>query len=617
MREKPSFFDELKRRHVFRVAIAYVVVSWLLLQLGAIIFPALHAPSWCEAVLLVFLVLGFPVAVLLAWAFEVTPEGVRRTESVESETARSVTTGRRVGRTLDFVIIVILAAAVGVLLWHEFGMGRPIASVHSAMDASTQRTTTTTTSVPAKSIAVLPFANDSGDPNDRYFSDGLSEDLIIALSQYPGLKVIGRESSFHFRGSNLDGRAIGKQLGVAHLLEGSVSRAGNEVRIRAELVNAVDGTTLWSQHYDRPYKDLFALQDEITKAVASALEAKLVGSTIGAVVQTDRPPSGSLVAYNAYLQGNFYADRGSEADFRTAIKYYRQAVALDSNYAAAYAALSLAHNHLGGGFLGGDEMLREYAAARAAADKALALAPNLAAAYEARGTVLRQGWDWTRSAQAFRRALQLAPGSPQAQSDLAIGLATLGELQQAVELQRESLKVNPLDAHGYFRLATLLMDLGRLDEARKAVNQTIARQPAAPSHFLLALIEVLSGHPKAAVIAARKETSPSWRGYGLAIALEAAGEHAQAEAVLQTYIHDFSDVAAYQIAAIYAYRHQPDKALAWLERAWRNRDGGFAALLNNPFLKPYLNDPRFAAIRKKVGLPAPGSAPAATTTTMP
>lgn len=421
--------------------------------------------------------------------------------------------------------------------------------------------------------------------------------------------MIGRESSFHFRGSNLDGRAIGRRLGVAHLLEGSVSRMGDEVRIRAELVNAADGTTLWSEHYDRPYKDLFALQDEITKAVASSLEAKLAGG-VGAVVQTDRPPSGSLEAYNAYLQGNFYTDRFSEDDLRTAIEYYRRAIALDPHYAAAYAALAYASGYLGAAFLGGKAMHQAFAAATTAADKALALAPNLAAGYRARGTVLRFAWDWTGSAEAFRHALQLAPNSSQVQSDLANALATLGQLPQAVELQRKSLAANPLDAHGYYRLAVQLNALGRFDEARKAVEQAIALQPTGPYHYLLGLIEVLSGHPQAGVVTARKEINPSWKGYGLAIALEAAGDRAQSDAVLQSYIRDFSNVAAFQIADIYAYRRQPDEAVAWLKRALRNHDSGFAVLLMDPFLKPYLGDPRVAAIREKVGLPSSAAVPA-------
>lgn len=604
-----SLWGELRRRNVFRIAAVYAATGWLVLQLGAIIFPALHAPGWALPLLIGFVALGFPVALVLAWAFELSPEGMRRSAPADSADARPEKHERRVGRVLNAAIIAVLALAVAVLLWRQFGGSHAGSAAVSATASKTPASLAAPagTAIPEKSIAVLPFANDSADKNDRYFSDGLSEDLIIALSRYPGLKVIGRESSFHFRGSDLDGRVIGRELGVAHLLEGSVSRVGDEVRIRAELVNAADGTTLWSEHYDRPYKDLFALQDEITKAVAGALEARLAGSDIGAVVQTDRPPSGSLAAYNAYLQGNFYANRFSESDFRTAIKYYRQAVALDPRYAAAYAALAHASGYMAAAFLGGAEMRQAFADARAAADKALALAPNLAAAHSARGTMLRFAWDWTESAAAFRRALQLAPGSPQAQSDLANALATLGKLRQAVELQRKSLATNPLDAHGYYRLTLELAALGRFDEARKAIDQAIVLQPTGPYHYALGLVDALSGRPKAAVAAAQKEINPSWKGYGLAIALTAAGDRDRANAVLQAYIRDFSGFAAYQIADIYAYRRQPDEAFAWLERALHNHDSGFAVMLMDPFLKPYRNDPRFAAICRKVGLPVPGA----------
>ncbi|MGH8216701.1 MAG: hypothetical protein ACREPZ_13545, partial [Rhodanobacteraceae bacterium] len=322
--DEPGFFEELRRRHVVRVAIAYAVVAWLLLQLLSIVFPTFGAPAWVLKVVMVLLAAGFPVALVLAWAFEMTPEGVRRTEPAGSSQSQTGEQGHQIGRTLNAAIIIALVLAVALLGWrllvlrHAPAVEARVASTASSSPegasspdtakrnpgtilgaapdsaagaaASGLRTAAPTNAlpaaaIPAKSIAVLPFANEGGDQDQQYFSDGLSEDFITALSQFAGLKVIGRNSAFQFRNSKDDAQTIGAKLGVAHLLEGSVRRQGDEVRISAELIDTRDASTLWSQHYDRPYKDLFALQDAITHAVAGALQAKLLDSG-GAVAQS-------------------------------------------------------------------------------------------------------------------------------------------------------------------------------------------------------------------------------------------------------------------------------------------------------------------------------------------
>jgi len=610
MSNKPSLFAELKRRHVVRVGLAYVVVSWLLLQLGAIIFPTLHAPGWCEAVLLAFLVLGFPVALLLAWAFEVTPEGVRRTESAESEAVRPAGYRRRVGRMLNTGIIVVLAAAVGVLLWQRFGTSPKTQAAHGAVAATAGAAAPATgTAIPAKSIAVLPFADNSSQANQRYFSDGLSESLIIALSQYPALTVIGRESSFQMRDAKLDSMQIGRKLRVANLLEGSVSREGDEVRIRAELVSTANGRTLWSKQYDRPYKNLFALQDAITKAVADALKAKLLGNVqSGAVVQTDRPPSGSLAAYNAYLEGAFYSSQYTRTGFSKAIAAYQAAVKADPNYATAYAGLSAAWTWLGTGYLSGPALTQAYARARSAADTAIKLDSDSAAGYIARGFVQYNQFDWRAAETSVRHAATLAPGNPNAKSVLAYLLAALGHLDEAIRLEHEAIKTNPLNAKYYFNLAKF-QAAGDLEAATQSIERATALKPSS-SHYQseLAVIQVLRGNARAAIAAAQAASEPLYKATALALAYRAAGDKARAQKELQTLIDQSADIVAYQIAETYAYFGQPDEAFAWLDRAWRQRDPGIVLLLFDPLFKPYRKDPRFAAFCRKVGLPAPGSA---------
>jgi len=569
---------ELRRRHIFRVAVAYAVTAWLLLQLAAIVLPAFGAPGWVLKVLIGIFVLLFPVAILLAWAFELTPEGVRRTEPSDSDTARPSPTGRRIGRTLDFLIITILAVAVGVLAW-RLSEKSAESTLHAAVTVPAAPGITATmpgNAIPEKSIVVLPFVNVSGDPKQQYFSDGLSEDLIIALSQYPALTVIGRESSFRLRDTRLDIVAIGKKLGVANLLEGSVSREGEEVRIRAELVDAFNGHTLWSNHFDRPYKNLFALQDEITQSVASTLHAKLseeTGET--AVVQSDRPPSGNLVAYNAYLEGNFYYDRSTVKSFHQAIAAYQRAIDSDPKYAAAYARLSLAWMQLTAGLVTGPAMQRIYARAEAAADTGLQLDPQSAAVHLARGYLLWAKLDRRAAQTEYQRALAFAPASTDAKRLLATSLASLGRLDEAVRLSREVVTVNPLDARAYYNLAQYLSGLWQLDAAVLATRRAIALQPeGAAYHAQLAVIELQRKDGRAALKAAQAEPAPFWRAWALALAYVETGEKAQADKALQGLIARDANDAAYQIAEVYAYRKQPDEAFSWLDRAWRQHDSG-------------------------------------------
>ena len=277
-----------------------------------------------------------------------------------------------------------------------------------------------------KSIAVLPLANDSGDKDQQYFSDGLSEDFINALSQFADLQVIGRNSAFQFRNSKDSAQTIGAKLGVAHLLEGSVRRDGDAARISAELISTKDASTLWSQHYDRRYKDLFILQDDITHAVASALQFKLLSSHDDAA-QGERPASCNLAAYNAYLQGEFLFSRHTEADIRQAIEQYNVAIKLDPGYELAYAKLAFSWTGFAAGFLDSNAARQAYTQARTAVATAQALAPKLADAHVVRGYLLRVAdFDWTGAEAEYQRAVQLSSNDGQAAQGLGSLQAALG-----------------------------------------------------------------------------------------------------------------------------------------------------------------------------------------------
>jgi len=461
-------------------------------------------------------------------------------------------------------------------------------------------------SVQGESIAVLPLANESGDASQQYFSDGISEDLITALSQFPGLKVIGRSSSFLFRNSKEDSRSIGAKLGVAHLLEGSVRRSGDVVRVSAELINTTDGSTQWSERYDRPYRDLFALQDEITRAVAGALKAKLLRAEHGAT-ESDRPPGGSLEAYNALLQGRYYYGHVTEADTRKAIEFFTHATEVDPGYALAWSELSRAWANLGTIWLEGAPAQDADGKARRAVDRALALSPELAAAHAARAYLLMDvDFDWRGAEAESRRAVELAPNDGYARFNLGVQLAALGEVEQAIALTRQALTTEPLRANWYNWLAAYFGGLNRLDEAEQAIQRALALQPAAGSfHQQLAILEIQRGNAEAAIAAARQEPPGVWRDDALALAQQIGADRSAADAALKTLIDKDAGVSAFQIAEVYALRNDAKETFAWLDRAWSYRDGGITTLLYDPFILRYKDDPRFAAFCQKVGLPVP------------
>jgi len=605
-----NLFAELRRRNVIRMAGLYAVAAWLIVQVSGTVLPMFDAPAWLPRSLVFLLAIGFVPALIFSWVFELTPDGIRREGDVPAEQSIMSQTGQR----MNHMIIAVLVLALAFFGFDKFVLtpkreAALVTSVHE--QATRQPTAPAAPAADAKSIAVLPLANASGNKDEQFFSDGLSENLIIALSQFGGITVIGRNSSFQFRDSKDDSRTIGEKLGVATLLEGSVQHAGDVVRVSAELIDAANGHTLWSERYDRPYKDLFALQDDITKQVATALKAKLLtGDT--APAQTDRPPSGNLEAYTAFLQGKFYAARFIEADDREAIAQFSEATRLDPRYALAWAELSHTATGMAARFLEGEHAQQVYAQARQAATTALQLAPDVAAAHGALAYVrLTADFDWAGAEAEYRRGLELAPNDGNAKFGLGEVLAALGRPEQSIELTRQALATDPLNPRWHAFLAQYLSALGQQDEARKAILKAIALQPGgAAMHQQLTIIEILSGDARAALAAAQQEPQGSWQAIALALALQIGGDSAAADGALKRVIEQYAELASYQIAEVYALRNDADKTFEWLDRAWAARDPGVEYLLTDPLILRFRNDPRFAAFCKKVGLPTTTTAKA-------
>jgi len=579
-----NFLAELKRRNVYKVAVAYAVVGWLVMQIAATVVPALHLPGGITTAVVVLTLLGFPIALVIAWAFEMTPDGMKRTENVSPNEIVPQWSGRKFAAMI--VSIALLAAA---LLVFQMLRSKSISSAPSA--AST---------VSEKSIAVLPFLNESGDPGDEYFSDGLSEELIAALAQIDDLKVIGRSSSFRFKGKNEESRTIGEKLGVATLLEGTVRKQGERVRIVAELVNAANGIELWTRTFDRELKDIFAVQEEIATAVASSLKVTLLGADERS---STKPATKSTEAHNAYLQGHFYFVRRNLEDYRKAVGFFDEAIRLDPDYALAYAERSEAWTWIGD--LSNKKQKEAWATARSDAEKAVGIGPRLSEAHAALGWVrFFVEWKFGEGLAELKRARQLSPGNPTANDLLARVLVYLGHFQEAEELARQAIELDPLNFLARNNLARILYVEGKLDEAQTSARKAADLQPAAASsHRWQVMIAILRGDGETALREAQMEPDSTYRRFVLALAHYARGDRAAADAALTELIAQDRNVAAYQIAQVYAWRGETEKAFEWLQIAFDNHDTGMLSLLIDPLFRGLHHDARFNSLLVKTGLP--------------
>jgi serine/threonine-protein kinase len=576
-----NFFSELKRRNVYKVVVAYAVVAWLLVQVATQVFPFLDIPTWAIRLVILLTALGFPVALIIAWAFELTPEGIKRTESADLARQRS-----RGGLWLA-VVVIAAGLSFGLFLLGRYTAGHATAENRQLAGV-----------VSDKSIAVLPLLNESGDPHDEYFSDGLSEELIAALAQISGLKVIGRSSSFRFRDRNEEPKTIGEKLGVSTLLEGTVRKQGDRVRIVAELVNAADGIELWTRTFDRELKDIFAVQQEIARAVAESLRVTLLGSE----EKSTQMATNSVEAHNAYLQAHFHRQRGNVEDYRKAITYFDRAIELDPNYALVYAERAEVWTIIGD--ITG-ERSTAYPKARSDAEKAVAIAPALAEAHAALGWVRAfTEWKFAEGVSELQRAKELSPANPTANDLLARVVVYSGRLKEAERQARQAVELDPLSAATQFTLGRVLFYAGKLDEAEAAGRKMAELQPSASSnHRWQVLVAVQRGDGERALREAQLEPDASFRPFELALAYDVRGEREAADVALADLIAHSREGLAYQVAEVYAVRGEVDKAFEWLQIAFDNHDGGMPSLLVDPLLHVLRDDPRYKDLLVKVGLP--------------
>src|SRR6266436_5835973 len=584
-----NFFTELKRRNVYKVAVAYAIVGWLVVQIATQVFPFLEIPSWIVRLVIVLVAIGFPIALVIAWAFELTPEGLKRTEVADAAVAP-----RSSHRAWIYVVVIGGILSIGLFFLGRYTAGNATPR-HDASPAQTEAATAT----PQKSIAVLPLLNESGDRSDEYFSDGLSEELIAALGQIRDLKVIGRSSSFRFKDRKEESKTIGEKLGVSTLLEGTVRKQGERVRIVAELINAADGIELWTRTFDRELKDIFAVQQEIAAAVALSLKMTLLGAN-------QRPATDSatqnIEAHNAYLLGHYHFQRRNIEDYRKAVSHFDEAIRLDPQYALAYAERSEAWTLIGD--LSG-ESKTAWPRARSDAEHAVAIAPALAEAHGALGWVrFFVEWKFAEGLEELRRAKELSPANPTANDLLGRVLPYLGKLDEAEAQARQAVELDPL---GFTQnnLARILWFKGKNDEADKVARRVAELQPtAASSRRWQVLIAVQKGDGETALREAQSEPDEGYRRFLVALAHYVCGDRNAADAALSELIQNGRDTLAYQIAEVYAVRGETDKAFEWLQIAYDNHDTGTLAILVDPLLHGLRDDPRYKALVAKMNFPA-------------
>ena len=447
------------------------------------------------------------------------------------------------------------------------------------------------------SIAVLPFRNLSNDPANEYFSDGLSEELLNVLAQNRNLRVAARSSAFQFKGKNLELKEIGKRLNVSTVLEGSVRKSGNLVRISAELVNVQDGFQLWSETYDRELNDIFAVQDDIAQSVGEALKVHLLGEKKGPTRSTNPE------AYTAYLQGRYLSEKRDEDNLKKSIELYQKALKIDDKYAPAWVGLSMAHmQQAGWGYINLDE---GYRTARLEVEKALQLDPDFGEAHAALGWIQSHyDWDWTGADRSIQRALVLDPGNASVVRKASSLAATLGRFQDAIALDQRAAELDPLSVAVHYYHAIHLYYAGQLEAAETAFKKSLEVNPEYPAaRANLSVVYVFQSQPQLALAEAAKEPEPFWRLYAQALANHAAGKATEADQLLSDLIQEHGELAAIQIAEISAHRGKIDSAFEWLERAYVQRDGGLSEIKGNPLLKHLETDPRWNAFLKKMRLP--------------
>jgi len=572
-----KFFAELRRRNVYKVAIAYAVVAWLLMQIATQVFPFLEIPNWAIRLVIMLIVIGFPIALVIAWAFELTPVGIKRTESADELPTKAP-------RNRAWLYVIVISGAISASL---FFIGR-----YSATSKQSGLI-----EVPAKSIAVLPFVDLSQAKDQEYFCDGISEEILDALARVEGLRVVARTSSFSFKGKNADVGEIAQKLNVQNVLEGSLRREGNRIRITAQLINARNGFHIWSDTFERELQGVFAVQDEITRSIVDALKIKL------AVAPPVRTP-GSTEAYDLYLKGLYYSNKSDEENLRKSLSLFQQALDKDPNFARAWTGIIKVWEQLADAYV---RPLEAYPRVKEAASKALALDDKDAEAHCYLGEVkLLIDRDVAGAEGEIKRALQLDRNSATAHYFMSWLKLTQGDCDEGVNQIQEAEKLDPLSPMIIDSAAERYVAANRLDDAISAGKRVLQVDPNY-IYFDSPLADAYreKGDLQEAVALYEKaQTVTHFPSAGLAITYAKMGRLEDARRVLNQRIEKSRQqyVAADSIAAVYVALGDKEEAFRWLERAFDEHSAPMFYLACHPIFRALRSDPRFADLLRRMGV---------------
>jgi len=611
-----SLFEELNRRNVIRMAGLYVVGAWLITQVAGTVLPMFGAPDWIARSIVVLLALGFVPTMLFSWIYELTPEGLKRESEVDRAGSITSLTAKRIDRS----ITVLLVLALGYFAVDKFVLApsRNAREIASAVDqanvasaakgvaspAAGAATDATAGSNPASpsipsieqdpSIAVLPLQDLSQGKDQEYFSDGITEELLDLLAKVPKLRVIARTSSFSYKGKDTPIADIARVLHVAAVLEGSVRKSGQKVRITVQLIRANDSSHLWSETYDRTLDDIFKVQDEIAAAVVDKLRISLLGA-----VPTAKPVDPRI--YPLILQANALIAQNNAVGNKQARALCEQAVALVPGEVRAWDALALVgFNQVAASERSIEEGLP---AVRAAIARALALGPDDATAHSLAGrTADVYDTDFVSAAAHYQRALALDPANSDVLYNTAVFLAGVGKVDAGVTVMRYLVAHDPASARVHYRLGDLLLRARDYDGAIAYERTALALSPQYNGAYnLISASLIAKGDGARALTEAQAESSETWRMISVAAAYYAVGRKADSDAALSALIGKLGTEAPYNIAYIYAYRGEADKAFEWLDKAVQYKDGGLSEIIYESFFDKIRGDPRWLPFLRKIG----------------
>jgi TolB-like protein/Tfp pilus assembly protein PilF len=577
-----NFFAELRRRNVYKVAVAYAVVGWLMVQVATQVFPFLEIPNWIVRLVIVLVAVGFPIALVIAWAFELTPEGIKRTEDVDLAPAA------KQPKKHAWIYVAVIGAVISVAL---FFVGR-----HSVTPRQSEATT-----LPEKSIAVLPFDSLSGDPQNAYFSEGVQDEILTRLAKIAELKVISRTSTQRFKSAPNDLRQIAQQLGVANILEGSVQKANDQVRVNVQLINALTDAHLWAETYDRKLTDIFAVESEIARTVAETLRAKLTATTEHVLASR---PTENPEAHQLYLKGRFYGSKRTAKDAQKSIEYFQQAVAIDSNYALAFAGLAESNWFLA--LYSYPQVNEVVPKARELALKALELDNSLAEPHSILGVIcFNYDRDFACMERETKLALELNPNYAEGHRRYGLLLQNLGRFEEARIAIRRALEIDPLSPVTNLQNAQLLFYERKYDESETLGKKNVELDPNfwyahwqlfyvyrmkrdyASAVEELAKVQDARGEPDAAKLIRESFAKGDWQGFLRKITEERTR--------LKLY--------PYFVATFFAELGEKDKAFALLTEAIETKDQHTGQMKVDPYMNPLRDDPRFQEVLKKAGFP--------------